>query len=226
MKIGYIIGSHVVYNHIALPILMDSMFSYGIDRSAVVVNTNGSTREHDHVHGKTRYIFSKEDAASHLTPIVSKDLGTEMGITHWFYLDCTARCGPRFKELVESGFDPEADCTLAAVLIPLASRGSEGRAMNNMCMYSHAYLMAQKDEIMSQRDITSCPNAVHLEGELFAIAPKKARYPNLGYTVKEASDIYDSGTPRITEYHHAVDLFRFKKNWGQFVGGEYEAARL
>lgn len=227
MRIGYIIGSHVVYNHVALPILLDSMFNLnGIDRSAVVVTTNGSTREHDQAQAKTRYIFRKEDAASHFTPVVCMNLGKEMGITHWFYLDCTSRCGPRFRELVEGGFDRDADCTLAAVLIPLASRGSEGRAMNNLCMYSHEYLMAQKDEIMSQRDFSSSTSAVRLEGELFALAPRKARYPNLEYTIKAAADIYDTGTPRITEYHGAVDLFRFKKNWGQFVGGEYEAARL
>lgn len=227
MRIGYIIGSHVVYNHVALPTLLTSMTGLNsVDPRAIVVVTNGSTREHDFVQGQTRYIFRKEDAASHFIPIVGMDLGNEMGITHWLFLNCTSRCGPRFRELVEAGIDAEADVTLAGALIPLASRGSQGRAINDLCVYSHEYLMAQKDEIMGQTDFASDHAVRELEGVLFAIAPKKARYPDLSYTISEPSDIYDTGTPRITEYFGAIDWFRFKKNWGQFVGGEYEAARL
>jgi len=136
MSVGYLIGSHVAYNHTCLPVLFNSM--HDIDSNRIVVVTNGSSVEHDFVQMGTRMIFRKPEASSHFIPVVEMDLGASMGITHWFYLNCTSRCGPRFKELVEGGFNPDADCTLAGAILPLGSRGNDGRAMNDLAKVMEA----------------------------------------------------------------------------------------
>lgn len=226
--VGYLVGSHVVYQHECLPTLLDSMKANGIDLSKVVVTVNGSNQEHEFTQRGIMFVFQKPELASHFIPVVKLDLGRKCGITHWFYLNCTGRCGPRFKELVEAGFDPEADATIAGPWIPVNGRGTGGRAINDLCMYRHDYLMSQKVEIMSQYNMTVLQSICEYEGLLYALAPKQASYPNNSYhTDVPAVDVYGTGTPRITEHFPAVDWHRYKKNWGQLdATGAYKMARL
>lgn len=227
-SIGFIVGSHVVYQHECLPTLLDSMKVNGIDPSRIVITVNGSSQEHQFTQRGILFVFQKPELASHFIPVVDQDLGYKKDITHWFYLNCTGFCGPRFKELVEKGFDPEADVTLAGPWIPVNGRGKGGRAINDLCMYSHSYLISQKAEIMSQSDMTVLQSICEYEGLLYALAPKQASYPNNGYyTDYPPSDIYGTGTPRITEHFPAIDWHRYKKNWGQLeCGANYKMARL
>lgn len=226
-QVGFLIGSHVVYQHECLPTLLDSMRVNGIDLSRVVVCVNGSGIEHEFVQRGTTFIFRKPEESSHFAPVVDLDLGARLGITHWFYLNCTGRCGPRFKELVEAGYNPEADCTVAGPIVAVSSRGNGGRAINDLCMYRHDYLMSQKDTILGMTEMSTPHAHAEIEGVLYALAPKQAEYPNVSYhTDTPPMDIYGTGTPRITEHFPAVDWHRYKKNWGQLHGGTYKNARL
>lgn len=225
--IGYLVGSHVVYQHECIPTLLDSMAVNGIDRNRIVITVNGSNEEHQFIQRGILFVFRKPELGSHFIPVVDQDLGPKMGVTHWFYLNCTSRCGPRFKELVEKGFDPEADATLAGPYIPVNNRGTGGRAINDLCMYRHDYLMSQKAEIMSQNDMTVLQSICEYEGLLYALAPKQAQYPNIDYKTEwPPKDIYGTGTGRITEYFAAIDWYRYKKNWGHLTGGTYKMAAL
>lgn len=226
-RIGYIIGSHVVYQHACIVPLLDSMLPLGIDPKTIVVCVNGSGIEHEFVQHGITFIFRKPEEAAHFAPIVDLDLGTRLGITHWFYLNCTGICGPKFKELVEAGYGRDADCTVAGPKIPVTSRGRGGRPVNDLCMYRHDYLMTQREIICSQMEMSTPYAHAELEGVLFALAPKQAEYPNVGYhTDYPPSDVYGTGTPRITEHFPAVDWHRYKKNWGQLHGGTYKNAAL
>lgn len=228
IQIGYLVGSHVVYNHGALPELLSSMYRVGIDAKKIVVIVNGSSQPHEMNYWGSLFIFRKQEWPPHFAPIVDLDLGTRMGVTHWFYLNCTSRCGPKFKELVEVGFNPDMDATAAGPLIPVNTRGSGGRAINDLCMYRHDYLMSQKEEIHREESATSISQLiVDCEGLLYALAPKQAQYPNHNSynTLYPPTDIYGTGVPRITEYFGAIDWYRFKKNWGQ-LGDAYKMAAL
>lgn len=224
--VGFIVGSHVVYQHECIPTLFDSMDRNDIASNRIVVCVNGSGVEHEFVQHGTTFIFRKPEELSHFAPIVDLDLGTRLGITHWFYLNCTGFCGPRFKELVEGGYNPDAHCTVAGPMVLVASRGRGGRPINDLCMYRHDYLMMQKELICSLNEMSTPHAHSEIEGVLFALAPKQAEYPNVAYYTDLPSDIYGTGTPRITEHFPAVDWHRYKKNWGQLHGGTYKNARL
>lgn len=226
-RIGYVVGSHVIYNHKALTILLESLIGLNqVDPACVVVAVNGARREHRFRESGVHFYFGTKEIGCHLAPLVNYQLGRELGIDYWFYLNCTSRCGPRFKDLVESGYDPEADATVAGLLLSLSSTGGvDGRAVNDLAMYRYDYLMANRDKINSMETM-SIPQAIEFEGTLYAHAPRQAHYPNLSYTISpEAEDIYGTGTLRRTEYFPAIDWFRFKKNWGQMPPG-YDPAGM
>ncbi len=220
MTVGYLIGSHVSYAP-ALVMLLDSMDAIGIDRGHILIVVNGSGKEPPVDDGR-HWRYSSEEKLTPFATFVNDGTVSSLGIEYWFFLNCTTRCGPRFKELVESGFDPLADATVAGGLLPLGSRGgTDGRAINDLAMYRYSYLINGKAKI----------NGIYIddlswEGVFYAHAPKQAHYPVIGNEVTGPTDVYGTGTMRITEYYPGIDLYRFKKNWGNLRVGHYQLAAL
>lgn len=217
--IGYIITSHVAYQHAAVPMLLQGMFEQGIGGERVVVVVNGSAVQRQFRTRGVLYLFEQPEAQAHLIPFVRDNIpGQFPGLTHWFFFNCTSQCGPRFRELVEGGYDPEADATLAGSLLHLGKRGTEGRAINDLATYRADYLMQPETVavINEMRHFTTFESVCEWEGLVYALAPKKAHYPNVGRQILgEPQDVYGTGTPRVTEYYPAVDWYRYKRNWGQ-----------
>lgn len=231
-ELGYLIGSHVVYQHRALPRLLESMLAVGIDPAAIVVNVNGSTRRHAVRMDGVWFQFVTGDEESHLRILVDSrcDYIQKTGIRHWLFLNCTSRCGPRFKELAEAGFDPDADATLAGAALPLGETGGNwGRAINDLAVYSADYLYSIPEATWNLWD-TSEPGfrITDLEGYCFAHAPRQAAYPVLGYTLdrRRREDVYGTGVLRATEYYPGLDWYRYKKNFGQLGAGQYQLAEM
>lgn len=223
--VGYCIGSHVAQNHIATPILVDSMMQCLISPSRIVVVVNGSYAPHDMVCRGVRYLFRQQEDIHHLHYVVSENLGGKLGITHWFYLNCTSRCGLKFKELVESGFNPEDDAVCATnYILAIRGKGSDGRPINDLAMYRDDFLLSIGGELSEMR--CSGEHAIFdHEGLAWALAKKKSKYPNLSYLSTGPTDVYGTGTMRKTEYHGAIDWYRYKKNWGQMMP-PYDASKL
>lgn len=223
MRIGYLVGSHVLQNHAIIPPLLQSMGLCGIEPDRIVVVVNGSSLEHEMTCRGVRFIFQQPESAAHCEAVRRFD-----EFSHWFFVNGTSVCGLKFRELVESGFDPEADCTHAGNLLALGKRGTHGRVINDLAMYRHDYLLSQADLI---EEMTSTAGTQHsideMEGALYAVAPRKAAYPVTGHQViGEARDVYHSGTQRITEYYPGIDWYRYKKNWGQMRAGTYKQSQL
>lgn len=222
--IGYLVSSHVLQNHAIIPPLLSSMAACGIEPERIVVVVNGSGQPHDTRIAGVRFIFQQPEFASHFEPVLTYDLP----FTHLFYINGTSRCGPRFKFLVERGFDPEADATIAGALLPLGNFGTEGRAINDLCMYRTDYLRGEAGLIaeMSRAGGSTRYAIREMEGVLYAVAGKKAQYPTLGHTDSGPNDVYGTGTPRITEFYEGIDWYRFKKNHGQLQPGTFKASAL
>lgn len=225
MAVGYLVGSHVIYSK-PLAILLESMIALNkIEPSKIAVVVNGSWTEHAFMENGVRFYYRQREFVSHFAPLVNFELGEVMDCSHWFYLNCTSRCGPRFKELVESGFNSDADATLAGSRLPITSSGgTDGRAINDIAMYRYDYLMQGRDKI---NDMYHMGNHHAIwEGILYAHAPRQAHYPMIDYQSTGPTNIYGAGTPRITEYYPGIDWYRFKKNWGQLTDGTFEMARI
>lgn len=222
--VGYFISSHVAQNHAIIPPLLQSMEECGIAAERIVVVVNGSGQPHDYRIRGVRFLFQQPEFAYHLLPVLTEDFG----FSHIFFLNGTSRCGPRFRELVETGFDPAADCTLAGDLIGLGSVGRHGRAINDLCMYRTGYLLEEKARLeeISEAGGASRKGIVEMEGVLYAVAPRQAQYPTLGHQVTGPTDVYGTGTPRITEYYPGIDWYRFKKNWGHLAIGSFKPSTL
>ena len=225
MSVGYLVGSHVIYSK-PLAILLESMVELNkIEPSKIAVVVNGSWKEHSFTECGIRYFYRQREFVSHFAPLVNFELGESMGCSHWFYLNCTSRCGPRFRELVESGFRLDADATLAGSLLPITSSGgTDGRAINDLAMYRYDYLARDRDKINDMYHMGN--NHAIWEGILYAHAPKQAHYPRIDHIVSGPSDVYGAGTPRITEYYPGIDWYRYKKNWGQLTHGTFEIAKI
>lgn len=216
MKVGYIITSHVAYQHAAIPRLLASMHDCGIAGHTIVVVVNGSSVRRSFRTNGVLFLFEQPEAQAHLIPFVRDDIPAVTGLSHWFYFNGTSVCGPRFRQLVEAGYDPAADATLAGELLHLGKRGTEGRAINDLAMYRADYLMSQAAVIMEMQNIVTFESVCEWEGLVYALAPRKAHYPNFGrQIIAQPYDVYGTGIERITEYYPAVDWYRYKRNWGQ-----------
>lgn len=224
MTVGYLIGSHVCYQSKALPMLLASLRTdqmAGIEPERIVVAVNGAGKPHVQTVDGVRMRYQVGEMACPLAALLNENFGCD----YWFFLNVTSRAGPRFRELVEAGYDPEADATLAGALLNNGpSGGKHGRAINDMCMYRLAYLQSVRDKIESVKDAPISEHIDDLEGWFYAHAPKQAQYPDLGYELNQVkSDVYGTGTMRATEYFPAVDLIRWKRNFGQLPATHHGA---
>lgn len=223
-KVGYLIGSHVGYER-AMFMLLESMTRLnGIDRRNIVVSVNGASETYSltGVDPGPHVYYRTGSTQSHFATLVNSKEGQSLNIDYWFFLNCTSKCGPNFKMLVESGFDPDADATIAGALLSLGRRGGvHGRAINDMAMYRYSYLIKDIAKI-NLLDTSNLDD----EGILYAHAPKQAQYPRLGMEIWGQRDVYNTGTIRSEEYYPGIDLHRYKKNWGQLPMGSYQMAAL
>lgn len=222
-RLGYLINSHVMYQHAAIPTLLESMALCGIRNEDIMVNVNGSGRSRCIMTQGVMFCFVQGEMASAFTALVNEEIGEKLGIQHWMLLNCTSKCGPRFKELAEAGFNPDADATLAGALLPIGpSGGKHGRAINDLAVYRYDYLLTIKEKINSVVDATMLDVILDLEGWYFAHAPNQAFYPQLGYQLDTTPrDVYGSGSQRAVEYYPGLDLYRFKRNYGQLPFATY-----
>lgn len=222
-RLGYLIGSHVAYQHAALPKLLDSMTAVGIDLASVVVHVNGSAKPRVCRLFGAWLFFHTAEHASPFVSLLDHNCREKTGVEHWLFLNCVSKCGPRFRELAEAGFDPEADATLAGdALWKEAATGRLGPAINDLAVYRYGYLETQRPLIDAMEHASMRELIEWHEGRLFAMAPRQAAYPRCGYELnRQGWDVYGSGHLRAMEYYPGLDLWRYKKNFGQISAEDY-----
>lgn len=119
--------------------------------------------------------------------------------------------GDNFYELSRN-FDPKYD----AVGVNNIGFGFEDRAMSEFGAYKLDYLKSKTDLISSFKNANPIVN-LNEEGMMFKLAPDKCFYNDNPSSrgVSGPTDVYGTGTLRITETYHSIDLIHYKANWGQ-----------
>lgn len=202
--IQYLISSHVRYAPFTLPRLLASMSDVEPDRIFPFIG--GADNEATQTLAGVRCFLVPHNSYDYTALVGLLDLGLESD--WWFWLHDTCQCGPRFRELAEAQFDPAADMT-AAYLHPM------GGAQSNLGMYRHALFTRHRESILTLRD---CSKQAACEAEGFAWKWRLGAgsvYPNARCLNPAVENVYGLGTPRLVEYYTAVDLYKFKANWGQ-----------
>lgn len=137
-----------------------------------------------------------------LIEVAKKDLQGEA----WFLLHDTCEAGSQFDSRVRDGYDPSVDMTVV--------RGGQC----NISLYKHDLLMKYRDNLLRMQGLTK-DAAVRHEGYFFrSNACTWKPYPGDELEILGEKDVYGNGVPRQINYLHAVDLYKYKANWGQSNG--------
>jgi hypothetical protein len=83
----------------------------------------------------------------------------------------------------------------------------------NLALYKRSYLESKKDFILARKDMTKLESIMY-EGTLWKIADHKVSYHNSTMEVQGSGNPY-GGAERIKEYYAAIDLIKWKANYGQ-----------
>jgi hypothetical protein len=201
IDIGYVITSHGDYSVPLNHMFKNLPLSFPIDQ-CVIISGGHEYRDLEDWNGIPRFITTHNswDYTS-LIEIIENDFP-------WlpkklFFLQDTMIIGTRTHELVSDIGD------FAAV----AAFGGQC----NLCLYDRDYLSSQWNFIQARRNCSKLDSIIH-EGALWKTCPPQYRSH---YNPDNAKcDIIGIGKPydnaeRITEYYNAVDILKFKANYGQ-----------
>lgn len=197
---------------IALNFLLDSMKKYSEFKTYNIIICIGGFYEN------SNYIINKEDNITYIlcnhNSIDFTGLITVLDLfpneeNTYLYLHDTSSIGPNFFNII-SNIKINGD---TASLVPQTSM--------NMGIYT-SYIIKQYSLFLD-----SCRNtdetkvqyfktqAVYNEDKIFKSNKNHTLLENYGrYTDNILTDVYNTGTMRITEYYKCLDLFKYKANWG------------
>jgi hypothetical protein len=83
----------------------------------------------------------------------------------------------------------------------------------NLVLYRRDYLEKQQKYIFERRNLSKLDSIMH-EGTLWKMTTEKASYPNGTMEVLGTGNPY-GGATRIKEYYAALDIIKWKANYGQ-----------
>jgi len=208
--LAYLVSSHFSYAALTLPRLLPSMKRAGIPRENIFVVICGCRRDFDMAGPDCTFWFVRHESRNFCTFVEAINPARDLAaFDHVFCLLDTCEAGPRFGKL-SADFDRSLDAIAAHPLM------KERLAMSDLGAYSLSHLRQQSILIETFCDAEPQVNYDY-EGKLFSLAKKRAFYGDDGgrSIVAEAADVYGTGSQRITEHYTAVDLYKFKSNWGQ-----------
>lgn len=208
--LAYLVSSHFSYSMLTLPKLLPSMRRAGIPRENIFVIVCGCRRDFDMAGPDCTFWFVRHESRNFCTFVEAVNPARDLSrFDHVFCLLDTCEAGPRFGKL-SADFDRSLDAVAAHPLM------EERLAMSDIGAYSLAHLRSQAGLIDTFCDAEIQVN-YDFEGKMFGLAERRAFYGGDGgrKIYADPADIYGTGTLRITEHYTAVDLFKFKSNWGQ-----------
>lgn len=212
--LAYLVSSHFSYAPLALPRLLQSMRDCGIAAEHIFVVLCGCKREFDQKGPDCTFWFVNHESRNFCTFIEAINPARAEALSpfdHVFCLLDTCQAGPRFAELSQN-FDRDLDAVAANPHLP------HKVAQADLAAYSLRHLRSQAEAIETFRNAHPTVN-LDWEGVIFHRAEKRAFYCGDSWdgmkVICGPEDVYGTGTPRITEHYHSVDLIHFKSNWGQ-----------
>ena len=192
--------------------LLKSLLEYRVnDIAEIIFVVGGESLTYDRRgHGRTRNVSS---ASVEYNAIDFNGLiwaSENLGENDWFlYVHDTVRVGEKFRNILQG--------------LPIATKPMLRVASMNMGTYLVRDLKRSKirrkllDLKFSREPIAVKKlRAIHEEDVIFKML---ASYPMRGNDTRSViagpTDVYGTGTQRITEYYANLDLYKFKANWGQ-----------
>lgn len=194
--VTYIINSHIKYKE-PLHILLRSMSYIPKDRIVIVLagaDTNKTFTTQDYItygvdHNSFDYTgaIALYDHTIHTAPYV-------------FFL----------QDTMEVGMNTDYFIRKARTDVPaVAAFGGQC----NLVLYKRDYLDHHKNFILARRNLSK-HESVHYEGMLWHLSAELASYPHATMKVLGSGNPYN-GAERIKEYYDAIDLIKWKANYGQ-----------
>lgn len=195
--VTYIINTHSRY---ILPLenLLESMSYIPKDRIIVVCAESGKDEVLIFDNGM-RVVFEYHNSFDYTGAIslLQRDLKTAPYI---FFL----------QDTMEFGMNTDYFIKKAPTNVPcVAAFGGQC----NLVLYKRDYLEHHKDWIL-QRENMSKLDSIHHEGKLWHMSSELASFPNSTMQVLGSGNPY-GGAERIKEYYDAIDLIKWKANYGQ-----------
>ncbi len=140
------------------------------------------------------------------TGLIEFILNPEILKTNWILtLQDTMECGDKTERLLKA-FKPE----------PLKVAYAAWHGTCNLCIYRRDYLLEQRDFILAQKNCTKL-DSIHQEGALWKTLKPDLRGELQPYACYSDLSIHYpySNVPRIKEHYAALDITKWKANYGQ-----------
>lgn len=214
MRMAYIVSSHITYTSISLPRLLESMRRHGVPKEDVFVVVTESGRDIVQKGPACTFWYVTHNSLNfspYVEAINPERQAVLSNYDYMFFLMCTTEVGPSFVALTNA-FQGTPDAIGA-------HRFNGGdKAQCDFGAYKLSYVRSQEQMIRETYLNCSGEANIHYEGCMALYAPERQFYPCEGPSMEkiaEPQDIYGVGTPRITERYHAIDVTKYKANWGQ-----------
>ncbi len=196
--VTYIINTHSRYT-IPLERLLDSMSYIPKYRIVVVVADSKVTDEVSVYSDGMRVVHVNHNSFDYTGAIslFQRTIATEPYI---FFLQDTMEFGMNTDYFIRK-IPIEADA--------IAAFGGQC----NLALYKRSYLESKKDFILARTNLSKLDSIMY-EGALWKTADHKVSYHNSTMEVQGTGNPY-GGAERIKEYYNAIDLIKWKANYGQ-----------
>lgn len=199
MEADYIINSHVGYTK-PLEMLLASMEH--IDPRRIFIFIGGAEKEQIHVRMRdgllTFYVTHDSYDYTGLITLIEKRLITA---EHIFCLQDTMLFGPTSDTLICNA-NPHAEAT--------AAHGWQC----NLVLYRRDYVLHREKFIRSMKNCSK-QDSITYEGWLWKASSNRAEYVGTDCIQQGYEFPYNPETRRLKEYYPAVDIIKYKGNWGQ-----------
>lgn len=201
--IGYAISTNVEYLDVTVPRLIQSLYRAGIapDEIAVFVGRASAYETVEHEDGYNEYYFPW--GAWEYTALIGATM-VELPYSHIFLLHDTCEVGEAFRRKIVWNTNKDADIT------------TTNNALCNFGAYRVDFLKSVSRYL---NDLINCDKytAIQHEGLLYRRRMGVTdEYPCYGAECEIIGerDVYGQGVPRIIEYYPAIDLYKYKANFG------------
>lgn len=197
IDLTYIIHSHVGYG-IALARLIQSAQYIPKDRMMIILS--GASDSYMYTHRGYLTLSTSDQSFDHdgIIAVVQKQL--PLKTDHVLFLQDTMEIGWNTDYLARH-VDPKIPAT--------AAFGGQC----NLVVYRVDYLLHHKNWIIQRRNLSK-HESVQYEGMLWKMTSEHASFPNSTCEILGEDTPY-SDVPRIKEYYPALDIIKWKANYGQ-----------
>jgi len=134
----------------------------------------------------------------------------------YFYVHETCQVGPTFFEKIHNLLSNQIakNIAVSTVSFPFPSM--------NIGWYRRDYVLSSRHKLLDMKNLSMSREEAHrfkalnvrCEDMLFKSNSKKCHaFVDPDKVVSEATDVYGTGVPRITELYRSIDMIKYKANW-------------